>query len=287
MSERNFRQMLDAMNRQGKYLCFGFDPVVERIPESFFVRHEMRREEFSSLSQNAFVKQMFCNYILDAVGDIAAAIKPNFCFFESNGSDGIRMLENIVPHIRETLPDVPIILDRKLGDIGASNEGALEFAFDILGADAITVQPYLGRESLQSALDRKDKGIFVLCHTSNPGAENFQHLITGSMDQRSLLYECVAQNVLNHWNKQSNCGLVVGATFPAELKNVRAIVGDYMPLLIPGVGKKQGGRLEDVIPVAGRTFLVNASSEVLYAEDPAKRAQELSEQIRQLVSQRK
>jgi orotidine-5'-phosphate decarboxylase len=198
-------------------------------------------------------------------------------------------------------PDVPVILDVKLADIGNTNEGYAREAFDYYKADAMTVHPYLGKEALQPFLDRKDKGIFVLCRTSNPGAGEFQdrfvNLTPAEIDEWGLmpgtrlpLYQLVAYRVSREWNTNDNCGLVVGATYPEELRQVRGIVGD-MPLLIPGIGA-QGGDVEATVNAGrdshGHGMIINSSRSIIFAsagpnytEAARQEAQKLHDMIRQ------
>jgi orotidine-5'-phosphate decarboxylase len=202
--------------------------------------------------------------IIDATSDVASAYKPNIAFYEALGAEGFDALARTIAEARTLAPGVPVILDAKRGDIGSTNAGYVTAIFDELGADAVTVHPYLGREALAPFLERRESLIFVLARTSNPGAGEFQDLDCGGMP----LYRHVARAVARDWNGHENCGLVVGATYPAELAEIRRDVPATLPLLIPGIGA-QGGDLEAVIRcevAAGSSrFLINAARSVLYA----------------------
>jgi len=192
-------------------------------------------------------------------------------------------LSRTVEYIRETYPHIPVILDAKRADIGSTNPGYVQAAFDIIGVDAITVHPYLGKEALAPFLERKEKGIIVLAKTSNPGAAEFQDLLVG--DFREPLYLVVARTVARAWNTNGNCAIVVGATYPAELEKVRAVVGD-IPILIPGVGA-QGGEVEATVR-AGRDsrgwgMIINSSRSIIFASkgnDFAQAARKATERLR-------
>lgn len=207
---------------------------------------------------------VFNKAIIDATADLVCAYKPNTAFYEAQGAAGIEELNLTCTYICEHYPHIPIILDFKRGDIGNTNNHYATFAFDHLGADAATVHPWSGREGMQSFLDWKDKGIIVWCKGSNPGSAEFQDL---EIDGQKL-YLKVAENVKNDWNANGNCLLVVGATYPAELKEVRDLVGDDMVMLVPGIGA-QGGDLQASLQAglnaAGCGLIISTSREVLYA----------------------
>lgn len=217
--------------------------------------------------------------VSDATDDLVCAYKINSAFFEAEGASGWESLKKIIQHITKNYPDVPIILDAKRGDIGNTNEAYVKAIFDNLGVDAVTVSPYLGKESLQPFLERMDKGIFVLVKTSNPGAGEFQDL---NIDGKSL-YQIVAEHVAS-WNTTGNCGVVVGATYPEELSKVRHIVGD-IPILIPGIGA-QGGDLEAALKNGldskKQGLIINSSRGIISAQDPKKVAQDLDSKIREI-----
>lgn len=182
------------------------------------------------------------------------------------GAAGIEELKRTCDYIREKYPAIPIIVDLKRADIGNTNKHYATFAFDYLGSDAVTVHPWLGREAVQPFLDYKDKGIIVLCRTSNDGAGEFQDL----QADRLPIYMHVAKNVSKKWNSNGNCLLVVGATYPEEIARVRRQVGSDMVFLVPGFGA-QGGDAEAVIKAgtnkAGRGLIINSARAILYASD--------------------
>lgn len=280
--------MLEAKWAQGKFVCVGLDSEYDKIVPTSVRSGDIQR-----------TIRLFNEAIVGNTRDLVLAYKLNLAFYMADGRVGLGALEATVAHIHRTAPDVPIILDAKNADIGNTNNGYVKFAFEQLGVDAITTQPYLGGEALKPFLDRKDKGIIVLCRTSNPGAGEFQDLpLHSDTHIRPLgvmtafrgtrLYEHVAHRVATAWNANGNCCVVVGATAPAELAAVRRIVGD-MPILIPGIGA-QGGDLEKTIAVGkdsrGRGMIINSSRGIIFAsrgEDFAEAArretQKLHDQI--------
>lgn len=257
---RDFKKLLNARWDRGEFVCLGLDIVFDKLPVAAHC-HGKNNEVRKAESMYAFGRA-----IVDTTCDIVAAYKPNSAFFEAQGWRGMEALERLVAYINERAPEIPVILDAKRGDIGNTSGAYAIAAFDVVGADAVTVSPYLGRDALQPFLDRKDKGIFVLCRTSNPGAGEFQDL---KIEGGELLYEHTAKHVANGWNSSGNCGLVVGATVPDELRKVREIA-PFAPILLPGVGA-QGGDLKASVQAGrdrnGRGFLVSSSREVLYASD--------------------
>lgn len=245
---RIFNKLFEKQWEQEKYLCVGLDPKLEDA-KRYFQDHPVAEMLF-----------FLTRAIVNSTKDIACTYKTNFAFYIGYGSCGLRALSLTIDHIRLVAPDVPIILDAKIGDIGATNEGYVRM-LDTLNADAITVHPYLGKESLRPLLRRKDKGIFVLCKTSNAGSGEFQDIMKHTNGSHMAVHECVAQNVSNNWNDQDNCGLVTGATYPVELGRIRLFAPD-LPLLIPGIGT-QGGDLKASISHAKHRFLINVSSGLL------------------------
>lgn len=264
---RNGPQLLKKRVAAGYLTCVGLDPVLEQIPSCV-------TGENPALRVLAFLKQ-----IVWATRNSAGAYKPNAAFFEALGPEGETILGILIDYIHDAAPGVPVILDAKRGDIGKTNKGYVKSAFDWKNADGITISPYLGREANQPFLDCKDKIIFVLARTSNPGAGEFQdrQVLATPEEAEELglpkrggsipLHQVVTRNVATTWNVNGNCGLVAGATAPHELASIRKIVPN-MFLLIPGVGA-QGGTLEDAakngMDAEGGGFIVNQSSSVLYA----------------------
>ncbi|MES2014312.1 MAG: orotidine-5'-phosphate decarboxylase [Patescibacteria group bacterium] len=259
MKEATFMEKIESRWSRVGVLSVGLDPDFTKIPE-------VLKKENTSLEEVLFT---FNREIIDATADLVCAYKPNSAFFEAHGEAGMRALYRTVRHIQETYADIPIILDAKRGDIGNTNEGYVKAIFDELGADAVTIHPYLGKIAMQPFLARKDKGIFILAKTSNEGSGEFQDLTLGTSGDP--LYKVVAQNVASSWNQNGNCGLVVGATYPEELAAVRAVVGD-MPILIPGIGA-QGGDVEKTV-LAGKNskkngMIITSSRSVLFASSGA------------------
>jgi len=231
----------------GSMVCVGLDPEPAKFPP-----------KFSGDPDAVFA---FCRDIVDATAGFACAFKPQIAHFAARGAEDA--LSRLIAHVRAAHPDIPVILDAKRGDIGSTAQHYATEAFDRYEADAVTANPYLGRDSVQPFLDRADRGVVILCHTSNPGARDFQDLDVGGRP----LYQHVAERVARDWNGHGNCALVVGATWPEQLREVRAIVGD-MPLLIPGVGA-QGGDVAAVVENGlasdGAGLLVSSSRAILYA----------------------
>lgn len=233
----------------------GLDPDLGRIPESV-----------APGAPDAERVVEFNRHIVEATADVAAAYKPNSAFYEALGEDGFCALEETIGTIRERAPGAAVILDAKRADIGSTNAGYVAAAFDRFGADAITVHPYLGGEALAPFLERAEKLVFVLARTSNPGAGELQDLVAGG----APLYRHVARAVARDWNAAGNCGLVVGATYPEEMRAIREDIPAEMPILVPGVGA-QGGDVAAVVDAnreAGSdAFLIAASRSILYASD--------------------
>ena len=249
--KRNFMEMTNAQWDQGRFLCIGLDTDIDKIPES--ARREGVRETLMT----------FNNAIIDATKDIAGSYKPNSAFYEAYGDLGWTALQETVAYIREVAPETPVILDAKRADIGNTNQGYLAGLVDRGGAHAITVHPYLGAEALAPFLERSEIGVFVLCRTSNGGAGEFQDLNV----EGEPLYVHVARHVRDQWNGNGNCGLVVGATYPEEMKKIRTVADD-LPFLIPGIGT-QGGDLEKTVAYGkdsrGKGMIIAVSRAIIYA----------------------
>jgi len=236
-------------NDSGSLVCVGLDPEPAKFPTGF-------------AGDDAGVFE-FCRAIVDATAEYACAFKPQIAHFAALEAEGA--LARLIAHIHAKHPGIPVILDAKRGDIGSTAQQYAREAFDRYAADAVTANPYLGRDSVQPFLDRADRGVVILCRTSNPGAGDLQDLV---VDGRPL-YQHVAEKVARDWNGHGNCALVVGATWPEQLREVRAIIGD-MPILVPGVGA-QGGDAEAVVRNAasadGTGLLVSSSRAILYASN--------------------
>ncbi len=246
-----FLEMLGAAERQnGSMLCVGLDPEPTRFPGKF-------KGDSNKIYD-------FCATIVDATADLVIAFKPQIAYFAAHRAEG--QLERLMEHMRRVAPQVPIILDAKRGDIGSTaGQYAIE-AFERYGADAVTLSPFMGFDSVAPYLAFNGKGAFLLCRTSNPGGEDLQNQRLSSVEGSPLLYEHVARLAQGPWNLNGQLGLVVGATYPVEIERVRAIA-PTLPLLIPGVGA-QGGDAEATVK-AGRTtngpIVVNSSRAILYA----------------------
>ncbi|OOG66169.1 orotidine-5'-phosphate decarboxylase [Rhodanobacter sp. B04] len=266
----HFMQALQqAWTRNNSLVCVGLDPEPSKFP--------------AHLRGNPDAVFEFCRAIVDATADLVCTYKPQIAHFAAlRGEDA---LERLIAHIHQKHPDVPVILDAKRGDIGSTAQHYVSEAFDRYKADAVTLNPYLGRDSVQPFLDRADKGVILLCHTSNPGAADLQDLDVGGKP----LYQHVAQIIARDWNTNGNCALVTGATWPEQLREVRALVGD-MPLLVPGIGA-QGGDVEAVVRngrrADGRGLLISSSRAILYAgngEDYAQAARIATQELRDKIN---
>lgn len=279
MAGRNFREMLEARWAIGSAVCVGLDSEFGKIHESA----RTSGNECGVSIPNSIVA--FNRAIVEATHNLVCAYKPNIAFYEEHGDEGLAALHRTIMDIRAIAPDVPVILDAKRGDIGSTNAGYVRMAFEFLGVDAITVHPYLGAEALRPFLERSDKGIIVLCRTSNSGAGEFQDLSVtptwederrwnlpsvgrGEEDPTPMpLYQYIAYRVSREWNGGGNCALVVGATYPGELATVRGIVGD-MPILVPGIGA-QGGDLKKTVRAGrdsrGRGMIINSARGIIFA----------------------
>ena len=229
-------------------LCVGLDPDVSKLPPEL------------ALQPDAIFA--FCKSIIDATADLACSFKPQIAYFAAIRAED--QLEEICRYIKTTYPAIPIILDAKRGDIGATAEQYAREAFERYDADAVTVNPYMGFDSVEPYLEWKDRGAIVLCRTSNRGGSDLQFL---NVDGKPL-YQHVAKLVAEQWNTNGQCALVVGATFPQELAQVRKLIGD-MPLLVPGIGA-QGGDVAATVAAGktlnGKGMMINSSRAILYAK---------------------
>jgi orotidine-5'-phosphate decarboxylase len=252
---KGFRGLLEsAWTRNDSLVCVGLDPEIERFPRS--------------ISGEASPIFQFNKAVIDATADLVCAYKPQFAHYAAYEAED--QLERTIDYIHQRHPGIPVILDAKRGDVGNTAKRYAIEAFERYGADAVTVNPYLGFDSLEPFLEYEDRGTVILCRTSNPGARDLQDLPIGAGGAAAgvrKLYQVVAQLAATRWNARGNCALVVGATYPGELGEVRAIVGD-MPLLVPGVGA-QGGDVEQSVRQgrthAGTGLLVSSSRAILYA----------------------
>jgi len=271
MSNRNFRQMLENQWARGNFVCVGLDSEFDKIPLCVRPRWWSWKHWVHYRFQ---IIVAFNRAIIEATKDRVCAYKPNAAFYEAYGAEGMMALRRTIADIHLIAPDVPVIFDAKRGDIGNTNNGYVDAAFRFLQADAITVHPYLGAEALKPFLACADKGVIVLCKTSNLGAGEFQDWdISGDIMPGGYmqLYKYVAHRVSREWNANGNCALVVGATYPEQLREVRKIVGD-MPILIPGIGA-QGGDVEKTVSAGkdsrGQGMIVNSSRGIIFASKGA------------------
>lgn len=242
------QKLSSAWTTNNSLLCVGLDPDVNKFPL------ELRGQPDAIYA--------FCKAIVDTTADLACSFKPQIAYFAALRAED--QLEAICRYIKTTYPTIPIILDAKRGDIGATAEQYAREAFERYDADAVTVNPYMGFDSVAPYLEWKDRGAIVLCRTSNAGGSDLQFLDVGGKP----LYQHVAQLVADKWNTNGQCSLVVGATFPNEIAQVRTLIGD-MPLLIPGVGA-QGGDVESTVragqTASGTGMMINSSRAILYAK---------------------
>jgi len=266
----NFMQALRARwTGANSLVCVGLDPEPAKFPAHL-------REHPDAVFE-------FSRAIIDATAEFVCCFKPQIAHFAALEAE--HTLQRCIAHIHENHPGVPVILDAKRGDIGSTAERYAIEAFDRYGADAVTLNPYLGRDSVQPFLDRADKGVVLLCRTSNPGAADFQDLDCSGRP----LYQRVAETVARDWNGHGNCLLVVGATWPLELAQVRALVGD-LPFLVPGIGA-QGGDVEAVVTngktADGSGLVISSSRAILYAgggEDFADAARAAAQDLRDSIN---
>lgn len=256
--------MLSRAERQNQsMLCVGLDPDPAKFPAHW-------RGDASKIYD-------FCAAIIDATADQCIAFKPQIAYFAAHRAED--QLERLMAYLRAQAPQVPVILDAKRGDIGSTAEQYAKEAFERYGADAVTLSPFMGRDSVQPYLRYSGKGAFLLCRTSNPGGDDFQNQALAALPGQPRLYEYIAQLAQTTWNDNGQLGLVVGATYPQELARVRALA-PTVPLLIPGVGA-QGGDATATVRAAWRgsatqttgPIVVNASRSVLYADSGAQFAQ--------------
>jgi orotidine-5'-phosphate decarboxylase len=262
-------KLLAASRTNDSLLCVGLDPEPSRFPA-----------QYTGMLPDQAVRA-FCLAIIEATAPYVSAFKPNSAFFEVLGPAGLAVLQEVI----EAVPaHIPVILDAKRGDMGNTARNYAKAVFEVYHADAATVNPYQGYDAVLPFLEYSDKGVILLCRTSNPGSRDFQDLrVQGDDGREQPLYEAVARRIQS-WNKDNNCGLVVGATYPEELRELRAIC-PTMPILIPGVGA-QGGDLKASVQAGvdaqGELAILSASRSVLYASDPAYEARALRDAINEV-----
>ena len=236
------KKLNHAMEKNNSLLCVGLDPLPEKLP--------------SPLRSSSRPLFDFNRAIIDTTADLVCAFKPQIAYYAAHSAE--EQLLQSLDYLRERHPEIPVILDAKRGDIGETSTQYAREIFDRYGADATTVNPYMGTDSLEPFLQYKEKGVFILCHTSNPGAADLQKDI----------YRKVATLAGERWNRHGNVGLVAGATVPEKIREIRSIVGEDIPLLIPGIGA-QGGDLKSCMKAganaAGTGIILNSSRAIIYA----------------------
>lgn len=265
--------VLDKYNQReekvNSLVCVGLDPDLEKLPEKF--------------QQMEFPQFEFNKRIIDQTAEYAAAFKPNIAFYEARGDQGMKELKMTMEYLQKNFADIFTICDAKRADIGNTNQGYVAEVFDWLAADAITLHPYMGKESLQPFLDRTDKVSIILCRTSNPGAGEIQDLnVVQALGLPSKpVWQVVAEKVRDEWNDKGNCILMVGATYPEELKKIRALIGD-MDILIAGIAA-QGGQAKQAVEAGlnskKKGLIINSSRGIIFATDPAAEAKKLRDEI--------
>lgn len=268
----SFQEKLkNSIEKNNSLVCVGLDSDFDRLPESV-----------KSTEQPQFV---FNKAIVDATHDLVCSYKPNSAFYEVFGDKGLKELKKTCDYIKEAYPEIPLILDAKRADIGNTNTGYIKYCYDYLGVDAVTLQPYLGSEALKPFFDLHDKGSIILCRTSNPGSGELQDLLVDGKP----LYKVVATKAAETWNYNNNCLLVVGATYPDELAEIRKITGD-MTFLVPGIGA-QGGDIEKTVKAGINSknagLIISSSRSIIFAssgENFAEKAREETEELRNEIN---
>ena len=244
-------KLTGAWRANNSLLCVGIDPDLKRFPAHLAGRPGAIAE--------------FGRAIIDATADLVCAFKPQIAYFHAERAED--QLEDLIGYIHQRYPAIPVILDAKRGDIGSTAEQYAREAFERYDADAVTVSPFLGHDSITPYTDYAERGVIVLCRTSNPGGSDMQFLEVDGPHGRERVYQRIARTVASEWNGNRNCALVVGATYPNELAEVRRMVGD-LPLLVPGIGA-QGGDIEATVGAGrdahGRGLMINSGRAILYA----------------------
>ena len=255
----NFQDKLDkAISKNNSLLCVGLDPDFTKLKKG--------------QSQFEFNKK-----IIDQTANLVCAFKPQIAFYAAAGLKGLEDLKKTITYIHENYQNVPVLLDAKRGDVGSTSEMYVKEVFAFLKADAVTINPYLGEDSLEPFLKRRDKGIVVLCRTSNPSATDFQDLKVDG----ELLFIKVARKILDWDKKYKNLLMVVGATYPNEMKKIREIA-PQMTFLVPGVGSQSGdleNTLRNGLRKDGTGLIISSSRGIIYAQDPKLAAQKLKDEI--------
>lgn len=271
-TEMKIQDKIDAIvAKNNSLVCIGLDSDYAKIPEH--------------LKNDPTPLFTFNKAIIDATYDVVCAYKPNSAFYEGFGDQGVKQLKMTFDYINETYPDIITILDAKRGDIGNTNQGYTRYAFEWLNADIITVHAYFGYEACAPFLEREDKGAVLMCRSSNPGGGEFQDLLVDG----EPLYKRVTRNILQSWNKNENCIILAGATYPEEMVEMRAMSGDTT-FLVPGIGA-QGGDVEKTVKAGknskGTGMLINSSRGIIFksqGEDFAEKAREEAAKLRDEIN---
>ncbi len=244
-------------------LCVGLDSELEKLPMELAAALNPQFE--------------FNKNIIEQTHEFTSSYKFNIAFYESRGEPGLEDLKMTVEYLKQKHPDIMIICDAKRADIGNTNRGYVHAIFEDMGFDAVTLHPYLGKEALAPFLEREDKASIILCRTSNPGAGEFQDLESNGKP----LWQHVAEKVNHDWNERNNCMLVVGATYPAEMKKIREIAPE-LTFLVPGIGA-QGGSVEEVVEAgldsSGRGLIIHSARGIIFADNPRQEARKLRDEI--------
>ena len=265
-------QLRAAATQNNSLLCVGLDPEPSRFP--------------GAMQGDASKIYDFCAAIVDATHDLVNSFKPQIAYFAAHRAED--QLEKLMAHMRRVAPQVPVILDAKRGDIGSTAEQYAKEAFERYGADAVTLSPFMGFDSITPYLKYHGKGAFLLCRTSNPGGDDLQAQRMADLPGNPHLFEHVARLAQGPWNTNGQLGLVVGATRPHEIERVRA-VAPTLPLLIPGVGAQGGDAVATVkaARIGGGPIVINSSRAILYASsgaDFAQAARAAAEQTRDVLN---
>jgi orotidine-5'-phosphate decarboxylase len=251
-------------NSVNSLICIGLDSTIQRLPAKF--------------QQTEYPQFTFNKWIIDQTHSYVSAYKPNIAFYEARGPQGLQELKMTVDYLQENYADIFTICDAKRGDIGSSNKGYVTLIFEWYGFDAITLNPLVGKEALMPFLERDDKASIIMCRTSNPGSGEFQE---AKLRKHGRLWEYIAEQVANEWNERENCMVVIGATYPDDLKQARNIIGE-MTILVPGIGS-QGGDPKEVTKVGlnnnGLGLILNASRSIIFSENPATAALSLRDAV--------
>lgn len=255
----NFQDKLDnAVSKNNSLVCVGLDPDFSKLKKG--------------QSQFEFNKN-----IIDQTADLVCAFKPNIAFYGANGPQGLQDLKKTIDYIHKNYSQIPVILDAKRGDVGHTSEMYAREVFDAFGADAVTVNPYCGFDSLEPFFRRQDKGVIAICRTSNPGAADFQSLKIGD----EALYIRVAHKIIEWNEKYPNVFLEIGATWPEEIGILRTLT-ENMPFLVAGIGAQEGNlelTLKNGLRKDGKGLIISASRSIIYAQDPNLAAQQLKDEI--------